>query len=345
MDDLNNRPKVFPEGVGMTQEQINIANGLPKDAVPVDSENNPSELEQLRLENERLKKLIKRGHIGVDKDEVSEPKEKPKVVDVGFDDNYDKLLVVDKDVPYDVIPLPSNGKVYKGFKEFETGVIKVAYMTTMDETIITNPNLLMSGKFMEVLFNRKMMDTELKYSDLHIGDRNAIMLWLRSTAYGSDYEITLEDPETKKPFDTVVDLSSLTINKLEIDPDEDGLFTYNFAKGSRNKVCKFRLLTMTDIDVIEKYKEDNKGKNIFESELNVFILMRHIVSIDTITEYSELYDAVKRLRLIDVRGLREEINKIEPGVDMIVDLVTPGGESVSTFLPIGLQFFWPDYDV
>ena len=76
------------------------------------------------------------------------------------------------DAPYDVIPLPSEGKLYKSKKSS----IKVAYLNASDENLLTSPNIVGSDRFMEILINRKILEADLRYGDLHIGDRNAIMI-------------------------------------------------------------------------------------------------------------------------------------------------------------------------
>jgi hypothetical protein len=55
--------------------------------------------------------------------------------------------------PFDVIPLPSEGKLYRNKKSN----VKVSYMTTADENILTSPNLIKSGEFLEILLNRKIL--------------------------------------------------------------------------------------------------------------------------------------------------------------------------------------------
>jgi hypothetical protein len=147
--------------------------------------------------------------------------------------------------PYDVIPLPSEGKLYKNKKE----KIKVAYLTAADENLLTSPNLLGSDDFLEILINRKLLEYDLRYKDLLPGDRDAIMIWLRSTGYGEMYPVTVLD-ENDVPFETEIDLSTLKVKNLNVLPDEDGLFT--FVLPVSKSVIKFKLLTMGEIDELVK---------------------------------------------------------------------------------------------
>jgi hypothetical protein len=75
-------------------------------------------------------------------------------------------------VPFDVIPLPSNGLLYPN----NQSTVKVEYMTATDENILTSPNLIKSGKVIDILLERKIKESPVPLNDLLIGDRNAIML-------------------------------------------------------------------------------------------------------------------------------------------------------------------------
>ena len=57
--------------------------------------------------------------------------------------------------PFDVIPLPSKGLLYPG----QQGNVKVEYMTAMDENILTSPNLIKSGKVLDILLERKVKES------------------------------------------------------------------------------------------------------------------------------------------------------------------------------------------
>jgi hypothetical protein len=77
----------------------------------------------------------------------------------GIDPYILELSQPNYNAPFDVIPLPSKGKLYKSKK----ANIKLAYMTTADENILTSPNLLKSGQFLEILINRKILEQSTAY--------------------------------------------------------------------------------------------------------------------------------------------------------------------------------------
>ena len=175
--------------------------------------------------------------------------------------------------PFDVIPLPSEGKLYKGKKPS----VRVSFMTTADENILTSPNLLKSGEFLSILINRKLLESELRYTDLHIGDRNAIMIWLRATGYGEMYPVTMLD-ENNEPFETEINLNELKYKKLGAEPDAEGLFDYQFPLSKA--YVKFKLLNCGDVDDIESRIEAEKEAEVPVNNTSTYMLEKQIVEIN-----------------------------------------------------------------
>jgi hypothetical protein len=239
---------------------------------------------------------------------------------------------------FDLLPLPSQGKLYKNKKSN----VKVAYMTTMDENILTSPNLLNSGEFLEILINRKLLETDLRYRDLHVGDRNAIMLWLRASSYGEMYPVTLLD-ENEVPFETEVNLNELTVKNLGAEPDQNGLFDFLLPVSKVN--VKFKLLTVGDIEDIEDMLLKDKENGVPINNTSVYVLEKQIVDVNGEQNKNMIREFIQTLRIKDAKELRNYIDSIESGVDLEIEVGTPGGGSIKTFLPLNFKFFWPDISI
>jgi hypothetical protein len=238
--------------------------------------------------------------------------------------------------PYDVIPLPSEGKLYPSKKK----VVKMAYLTTADENILTSPNLVESGDFLEILINRKLLEPDSRYRDLHTGARNAIMLWLRATGYGEMYPVTILD-EDNKPFDTEINLSELKTINLDAEPDAAGLFSFELPL-SKN-IVKFKLMTVGELEDLEEVSESHKD-DLINTESTI-LLEKHVVDVNGNKDRTFIKQFVETMRISDAQKLREYINSIESGVDMTITVGTPGGGSITTFLPLTVKFFWPNYQL
>jgi hypothetical protein len=240
--------------------------------------------------------------------------------------------------PFDVIPLPSKGKTYRNRKEN----IRLSYMTTADENILTSPNLLQSGQFLNVLINRKILEPELRYKDLLVGDRNAIMIWLRATGYGEMYPVTILD-ENGNPFDTEINLNELKTKNLGVEPDGEGLFDYYF-KLSDSRV-KFRMLTCGDSDEIERIVEEEKKNGVLIDNTSIYTMERTIVEVNGFRDRETIKNFVNSIRIKDGKEFDKYLESIESGIDLNITVGTPGGGSVDTFLPLNFGFFWPDFRV
>ena len=237
--------------------------------------------------------------------------------------------------PFDVIPLPSQGKLYSNKK----ANIKVAFMTTSDENILTSPNLLASGEFLEIFINRKILEPTIRYKDLTIGDRNAIMIWLRATGYGEMYPVTIYD-EKNIPFETDINLQTLKTKNLGAEPDNEGLF--DFTLPLTKKQIKFKFLTCGDVDDIERIIEKEKENNVPVDNSTTYTIERIIVEVNGDRNKSVISDFVSTLRIGDAKSLMDYVSEIESGVDLNINVTTPGGGSVATFLPLNMRFFWPN---
>jgi hypothetical protein len=246
-----------------------------------------------------------------------------------------ELSQPDFNSPFDVIPLPSKGKTYKNKK----ANVRVSYMTTADETILLSPNLLESGEFLSILFNRKILENDLRYRDLLVGDRNAIMLWLRATGYGEMYPITIAD-ENGEAFNTEIDLNTLKYKDMGAEPDAEGLFDYTF-KLSQTQI-KFRLMTCGDIEDVEAIVSEEKDNGVLVDNTATYLLERSIVEVNGSRDRRMIKDFIRSIRIMDGRAFNEYVESIESGVDLNITVGTPGGGSVNTFLPLNIGFFWPD---
>jgi len=239
-------------------------------------------------------------------------------------------------VPFDLIDLPSQGLLYKNKKSS----IKVEYLTAFDETILSSPNISNNGKMLDLLLDRKVKELGFDPLDLLISDRVAILIFLRTTAFGPDYTQLVVN-ENNVIEEGVIDLSSLGMKKLSVKPDENNFFDFKLPDSKKH--IKFRFLTGRDekeIDVLDKsYSEKNKdgvSNRIF------FTLEKQIMSIDGVTDKIKISNLLRNLSIKESRILRKYIQEIEPGVNYETTARMPGGASVSCFLRFNTSFFFPE---
>jgi hypothetical protein len=238
-------------------------------------------------------------------------------------------------VPYDIIELPSQGILYSNGKSS----VKVEYLTAYDENILTSPNILNNGKFIDILLKNKVKDLGFDVDDLIGGDRIAILLFLRATGLGNEYKQLVID-KSGKIVEGTIDLATLKPKKLSITPDNNKEFDFILPKSE--KKIKFRLLSGKDESEINTLGEENKEKNNGISTESSLRLERCVMEIDGVRDKMKISHALKIVNLLDIRKLKKYISEIEPGIDFNTTARIQGGESVSCFLRLGRNFWDPE---
>lgn len=241
----------------------------------------------------------------VDVDKEKEFVTKDTVVDESYD--FDAASIPDY-VQYDVIPLPSKGQCYKHKKSR----IPVAYLTAADENIIASPNMYRDGKLIDVILKRKILDKSINVDELCTGDRDAITLWLRATAYGNEYPIIATNPATGKQYDTTVNLAKFEYLDFNLKGDEDGNFEYKVGKN----VIKFRFLTRSDE---EKLRETLLGQISDREKVNILRNVNYIK------------ESLNRIVITDEE--RSNINEDIDEISEIMGTVTDESENNTEIYP------------
>lgn len=254
--------------------------------------------------------------------------------------NLDQLKAIgaaeESNQPYDIIPLPSKGLFYPN----KVSSLKVAYLTAADENILLSPNLLNSGKALDILLERKILSREINPKNLLGGDRDAILIFLRTSGYGNIYPVKLTDPKTGVEFDYDVDLSELKYKDIK-EPDMNG--EYMTILPLSKSTIKFRLLNISELDEIDEIEEKKKKlqKNYIDESITRR-LERIIMEIDGDRDKGRISQFISKMRIGDSAYLRKYYNITEPGIDLSLEVEAPSGENFRTTIPITMEFFWPD---
>jgi len=132
---------------------------------------------------------------------------------------------------YDVIPLPSNGECYPHKKS----KLPIYYLTAREENLIMSINLYSEGMLIESILKSVMADKDINVDELVQGDIDAILLFLRATAYGPEYPIVVKNPYSNKEFSTTINLADIKYKELDLKGDENGWFEYKTDEGDTLK--------------------------------------------------------------------------------------------------------------
>ena len=231
-------------------------------------------------------------------------------------------------LPHDVVPLPSQGIFYKNKKKS----IKVGYLTATDE------NLLMAGgdDMTPNLLRTKIYEPDLRIEDMLEGDVEAVLIFLRNTAFGPEMEVTLTDPATRKPFKSTILLDQLSIHQGQA-PNEDGTFTAALPK-SQSTV---KLKPMTYGEILENQKAADyypAGRIVPKVTLR---LQKEIIEVDGSTDKGEIAKFIESMPIADSKFIRKFMEDNEPRLDMRRVVMTPSGEKLTVNVGFGVDFFRP----
>ena len=249
------------------------------------------------------------------------------------------------EVPVELVPVPSEGKIYsKNSTLFGKDRLEIRAMTAREEDILASRALIQQGKVITCLIESCLIDKSINVDDMILGDRNALMIAIRITGYGSAYESDVLCPECRKSSVQKFNLSELEINRLTIEPVREGENSFAYTLPVTKKEVLFRFLTGADERersiIAERKKKIMPNLEIDDSVTSR--LEQFITSVDEITDKNKINHFIKSMPAMDSRALRSYISNHQPGIDMSVWMeCTYCGESSKVGLPLGISFLWP----
>lgn len=242
----------------------------------------------------------------------------------------------------DIVNLPSKGVFYekKEGGEYIDHVL-CEYMTAKDEAILLTPNLIKTNRAFDTLLSRKIKDRSILPQDLLIGDRNAILMFLRITAYGPFYEMTLISPYTAEPFNTTFNLNELKEKELTVAPDENLEFTYTTK--DKKITVKFKLLISKEEDVITANAEAKMKVNGGINEIKTEKLKYQIKEVNGKRGGMIVSDFIETCSPKIAKEIENYISEVTPGLDMKSTFICPStGKPFQSYIPITSEFFYPE---
>ena len=248
------------------------------------------------------------------------------------------------EVPVESVPLPTRGVIYSPDSLlFNTETLQIKAMTAKEEDILTSQAFIKENIVVEKLISSCLIEKSIDVNDLITGDRNALMVSIRITGYGSDYKITHGGNDCGHENKINVELSKLGIKRLEVKPVEDGKNIFEYQLPVTKKVIRYKFLTGHDqkeIAITEKRLK--KAGVVYDNTVTNF-LENTILAIDGITDKNKIKHFVINMPALDSRSLRQHIRQSEPGIDMTWNYDCDScNHNNDITLPITSEFFWPN---
>lgn len=250
------------------------------------------------------------------------------------------------DIPVEEVTLPSEGKLYPSDHPFHNSKsVAIRSMTAREEDLLTSSALLKSGTVIDKLIESCLINKSVKSETLLSGDRNALLVAIRVVGYGSDYKVKATCPQCENQFPHNFELNKLQIKRLGAEPVAQGRNEFEYALPLSKLKVSFKLLTGADEKEISQSDERKKKVTGLLETRVTNRLLHSIVSINGEEDRSKLSLIVSNLRAGDSRALRKYMDKIEPQLAMAqFAKCTQCGEESELDVPIGANFFFPDFD-
>lgn len=238
-------------------------------------------------------------------------------------------------LPHDVVPLPTNGIFYKSKKK----AVKIGYLTAADENVLVGffGSNNSTNQFIMNIIRNKLYESDIKPEELLEGDVQAILIFLRNTSFGPEYNITVTDPKTDKVFTTTVILDEINIKRTDVKPDDNGFFITTLPKSGTN--VKLKPLSYGELIEIDKMVESYPQGRVVPRI--TWRLNKQIIEVNGNTDRNYISQFIETMPIMDSKYIRTFMNENEPRLDLTKQVIAPSGEKVNVDINFGVEFFRP----
>ena len=266
---------------------------------------------------------------------------------------YEQKQVSDYKFPTEIIELPSKGLIYPKDNPLSSGKIELKYMTAKEEDILTTQSYIKDGTVLDRLFQSLIVSNgdglPIKYVDLVVGDKNAIMIASRILGYGKEYNVEVTDPFSGEKQKETIDLTQfenkeydgskqteLHKNEFEFElPQSKRIITFQLLTESKERKVKHEL---------ESAKKQSKKMGDVTSKELTTRLKNMIVSVEGESDRNVINRFVdNELFAQDSKALRSYIKEVGPDIDLTWEFISDAtGDRKEMSMPMDTNFFWPE---
>lgn len=253
-------------------------------------------------------------------------------------------------VPTELVELPSKGLLYPEDHPLHgQETLEIKYMTAKDEDTLTNPSLIKKGVALEKVLENLIVNKAVNPQTMLIGDKNALTVAARRSAYGAEYQTKITCPSCSKvqgyefdltSCDTKQPLSAEELEELGVQLTENKTFVTTLP--ILKVPVELKLLTGKDeMFIASRLREAQLAKKDpeFSFTLQLRIMIR---SINNISDPNTLDQAVGLLPAKDSRFIRDIYQKITPNLDLSRNFTCRECSYEARLeVPFTADFFWP----
>jgi len=248
--------------------------------------------------------------------------------------------------PSESVELPSKGWYYPPDHPLSAGTIDLYYMSAKHEDILTSKNLIEKGIAIDRLMEALIVNEQISYDDLLIGDKNGILVAARIMGYGKEYPISVVCPHCDSVNNLTVDLEQMADRTVIMDPDLKGKRDgFKFTLPVSKKVVQIKLFNHKDDKTLRKTIDSLEQKAGIQILPEVTLRLKHmIVAIDGNSDRDMISEFAENMSVRDSLALRHYVKTISPDINLSFNFIchTCNQTDDRMGVPIDVNFFWPN---
>jgi predicted RNA-binding Zn-ribbon protein involved in translation (DUF1610 family) len=246
-------------------------------------------------------------------------------------------------IPTEFVELPSKGMFYpEGHPLHNKEEVEIKFMTAKEEDLLTSRPLLRKGLAIDRVLQSIIVDKRVHIDDLFIGDKNAMIVAARISAYGSEYSVKIPCPACGVSEKFEFNLEDYKVKYSDDIEDTDATNTGNgtfVTTLPKTKVeVEMRLLNGHDEKKISQLNKKDK-----DLEFSLVNQMKYfIVSVNGVGDRATVNKFIDVMPAYDSKYLRSVYTEIMPTIDLTQNYECSScGHEQEMEVPFTSEFFWP----
>tara|TARA_A100001515_G_scaffold68427_1_gene54446 strand:+ start:3505 stop:4323 length:819 start_codon:yes stop_codon:yes gene_type:complete len=246
------------------------------------------------------------------------------------------------EVPTEFVELPSRGIFYLPDHPLHNSkTIEVKLMTTKEEDILASTALIKEGVVIDRLLESIIVG-DVDPESLLIGDRNAIMIAARISAYGNDYKVKSRCSLCYHTQEHTFDLAKM--HYIDSCFDEKKLKELGITWNSNDQIYEY-ILPKSKVKIgiqVPTGSDEVLQAEVVEGNIITETMKRLVCSVDGQFEEELVNNFVENMLAWDSRSLRGIIPNVFPNVELSEKVKCENCDSVEDReVPLTAEFFWP----
>jgi len=254
--------------------------------------------------------------------------------------------------PVELVDLPSEGKFYlEGHPLHKVPTIEIREMTAKEEDILTSKSLIQKGVVLDRLVQSVIVNPQIRVEDLLVGDKNAILVSLRISGYGADYNTQVTCPACSASSKFNFDLNNSVLSTpVDVEKSEDERIKGRVTEAGNHYLVtlprtgvtmEMRLLNGRDEKRIVAGQEMKRKKKLPENPLTSHF-KTFIVAVNGVEDMVQVHKFIDAMPASDSRFVRKVFAALTPNIDLTQEFVCGECDYEQEMeVPFTTDFFWP----